>query len=648
MKTLKNMLGKTLNKWNNNLLKSPIKKDMETVIELFEMSNTLNNLILKYSYLNDMQDSEILELSDRLNKILSKSQLIFTKEYIEVIKKHEITIKLLYKIIDTEYILEDNKYHEFLKLFKGFVMRLESDIENIVEIVISQKRQEIESSIELLKSIEKGSDNKIKNIKNNIRDNLDVIESITQNKYWFNLMENKERIKYSIYKDFINLDEAILKIKEEHQNNPKTYNYMSFNDCEKLYSKVDSENIINNIYLRINGIIKPFGTISKNISESNLNYYKSNKSLLNLILSSYNLMQKQIPDLENYFDLTIKFTTVCELVNKGRENEKNVVLSRDNTYKELLECTKKLQEFTKKNYRFKYYRINEYIERILENYSEDYLYVHTAGMSKSPRYLILLYVMLVNKFMKYVKEEKEINENKLQTFEKLLNYFVSFISENLKCFSDYCIEKIIEELMNPEYIADIEKLKQIETEYTNYNLSMVDIMLKSFNTFENTNRVTPKIFNQIGIEDIRIHTEYKRFFTEIVEKFKQNYLEYTVLILDDMNFKKDNKLRITYRELYQVTQKLMTNFKILSKITSEEYLYNIEFDLKFVKDLNDKLNNNQTSKEVVYINQLGKLFSLFRSLLNNTKNINQYNKELIENIEKDVEEEIKIIIKEII
>jgi len=643
-----NLNNNNINNENNEIKEEYIKSDILDTLGLQEgITNDSNNFLIKRDFLerNDLDEINMIKddlvfkttvIDKELNAIIKENSSDLVN-YIESNKNLNNIIDKYVKIMETR-----NKYKNFLK--KNYM------INNAKLILINNKKNNLIKLKEVLKILI-GLDKHIYEIENLNNDEDNNIKEISDNLN--NIKEKVRKVKNLLINKKINIinetekNLLIYEMKGEQQLN------IQFQlNIEKLFNNSLIYEKINNLNLNIKFKETKFNLekevdIKNNLIyvDNDFSYENDNDNIFVNFLLFYNNIQNNQSRIRNILislldmlDIIIKDNAdIMELVEKLRENFKNIIIKHFEIIQNLQNCSDKI---------IKVKLLSNCYKTIMSNYYY-ILNLFKNNFGLAPKIFINLTNFIQNEMNKILKAlvlgyiHESIDEN-IQLFftnsKKIKEYMDDYLNFNKINWFEFTFDTYYEFISTYFDNKKTELLNKIKDEdwnqFVNINISFQILFNNIVKNKDNLDNMNSSVLNQ-ELDNIsnneNIHMlEYNGQKFKII-KFLLNIIQFIYESIIIFTNSKNNKLQNeTITNLYNII------YEILLK--SQQTIINSNNTI----DNNDINNNNNlriTEKEISLLSSITKvIYKILEIFLNKfpnekiTKIINNINDNCIEAI----------------
>ena len=559
-----------INNENNEIKEEYIKSDILDTLGLQDgITNDSNNFLIKRDFLERNDLDEINMIKDDLvfkTTVIDKELNAIIKENSNDLVKYIESNENLNNIIDKYVnIMETrNKYKNFLK--KNYM------INNAKLILINNKKNNLLKLKKVLKSLI-GLDKHINEIENFNNEEDNNIKEISDNLN--NIKEKIRKVKNLLVNKKINIiNEAEKNLLIYEMKGEQQLNIQFQLNIEKLFNNSLIYEKINNLNLNIKFKETKFDLekevdIKNNLIyvDNDFNYENNDDNIFVNFLLFYNNIQNNQSRIRNILislldmlDIIIKDNAdIMELVEKLRENFKNIIIKHFEIIQNLQNCSDKL---------IKVKLLSNCYKTIMSNYYY-ILNLFKKNFGLTPKIFINLTNFIQNEMNKILKA-------------LVLGFIHESIDENIQLF-----------------FTNSKKIKEYMDDYLNFNkINWFEFTFDTYYEFISTyfdNKKT-ELLNKIKDEDwnqfVNINISFQILFNNIV-KNKDN--------LDNMNSSVLNE--------------------DLDNISNNENIHLLEFDGQKFKIIKILLNIIQFIYESIIIFTNSKNNKLQNETINNLYNI---------------------------
>ena len=656
-----------INNENNEIKEEYIKSDILDTLGLQEgITNDSNDFLIKRDFLERNDLDEINMIKDDLvfkTTVIDKELNAIIKEnsndlvnYIESNKNLNNIIDKFVKIMETR-----NKYKNFLK--KNYM------INNAKLILINNKKNNLIKLKEVLKLLI-GLDKHVYEIENLNNEEDNNIKEISDNLN--NIKEKVRKVKNLLINKKINIinetekNLLIYEMKGEQQLN------IQFQlNIEKLFNNSLIYDKINNLNLNIKFKETKFNLEKEVDIKNNLIYvdndfsYENNNDniFVNFLLFYNNIQNNQsrirniLISLLDMLDIIIKDNAdIMELVEKLRENFKNIIIKHFEIIQNLQNCSDKIIKVKLLSNCYKTIMSNYYY--ILNLFKNNFglvpkIFINLTNfiqneMNKILKALVLGYIHEsidenIQLFFTNTKKIKEymddyLNFNKINWFEFTYDTYYEFISTYFDNKKTELLNKIKDEDWNQFVNINISfqiLFNNIMKNKDNLDIMNSSVLNQELDNISNNENIHMLEFNGQKFKIIKILLNIIQFIYESIIIFtnsKNNKLQnetitnlyniiYEILLkcqqtiinsnntIEDNNINNNNNLRITEKEISLLSSNTKVIFKIL------EIFLN-----KFPNEKITKIISNINNNCIEAINEL--LSQLRGNMLNELNKLN--------------------------
>ena len=656
-----------INNENNEIKEEYIKSDILDTLGLQEgITNDSNDFLIKRDFLERNDLDEINMIKDDLvfkTTVIDKELNAIIKEnsndlvnYIESNKNLNNIIDKFVKIMETR-----NKYKNFLK--KNYM------INNAKLILINNKKNNLIKLKEVLKLLI-GLDKHVYEIENLNNEEDNNIKEISDNLN--NIKEKVRKVKNLLINKKINIinetekNLLIYEMKGEQQLN------IQFQlNIEKLFNNSLIYDKINNLNLNIKFKETKFNLEKEVDIKNNLIYvdndfsYENNNDniFVNFLLFYNNIQNNQsrirniLISLLDMLDIIIKDNAdIMELVEKLRENFKNIIIKHFEIIQNLQNCSDKIIKVKLLSNCYKTIMSNYYY--ILNLFKNNFglvpkIFINLTNfiqneMNKILKALVLGYIHEsidenIQLFFTNTKKIKEymddyLNFNKINWFEFTYDTYYEFISTYFDNKKTELLNKIKDEDWNQFVNINISfqiLFNNIMKNKDNLDIMNSSVLNQELDNISNNENIHMLEFNGQKFKIIKILLNIIQFIYESIIIFtnsKNNKLQnetitnlyniiYEILLkcqqtiinsnntIDDNSINNNNNLRITEKEISLLSSNTKVIFKIL------EIFLN-----KFPNEKITKIISNINNNCIEAINEL--LSQLRGNMLNELNKLN--------------------------
>ena len=656
-----------INNENNEIKEEYIKSDILDTLGLQEgITNDSNDFLIKRDFLERNDLDEINMIKDDLvfkTTVIDKELNAIIKEnsndlvnYIESNKNLNNIIDKFVKIMETR-----NKYKNFLK--KNYM------INNAKLILINNKKNNLIKLKEVLKLLI-GLDKHVYAIENLNNEEDNNIKEISDNLN--NIKEKVRKVKNLLINKKINIinetekNLLIYEMKGEQQLN------IQFQlNIEKLFNNSLIYDKINNLNLNIKFKETKFNLEKEVDIKNNLIYvdndfsYENNNDniFVNFLLFYNNIQNNQsrirniLISLLDMLDIIIKDNAdIMELVEKLRENFKNIIIKHFEIIQNLQNCSDKIIKVKLLSNCYKTIMSNYYY--ILNLFKNNFglvpkIFINLTNfiqneMNKILKALVLGYIHEsidenIQLFFTNTKKIKEymddyLNFNKINWFEFTYDTYYEFISTYFDNKKTELLNKIKDEDWNQFVNINISfqiLFNNIMKNKDNLDIMNSSVLNQELDNISNNENIHMLEFNGQKFKIIKILLNIIQFIYESIIIFtnsKNNKLQnetitnlyniiYEILLkcqqtiinsnntIDDNSINNNNNLRITEKEISLLSSNTKVIFKIL------EIFLN-----KFPNEKITKIISNINNNCIEAINEL--LSQLRGNMLNELNKLN--------------------------
>ena len=656
-----------INNENNEIKEEYIKSDILDTLGLQEgITNDSNDFLIKRDFLERNDLDEINMIKDDLvfkTTVIDKELNAIIKEnsndlvnYIESNKNLNNIIDKFVKIMETR-----NKYKNFLK--KNYM------INNAKLILINNKKNNLIKLKEVLKLLI-GLDKHVYEIENLNNEEDNNIKEISDNLN--NIKEKIRKVKNLLVNKKINIinetekNLLIYEMKGEQQLN------IQFQlNIEKLFNNSLIYDKINNLNLNIKFKETKFNLEKEVDIKNNLIYvdndfsYENNNDniFVNFLLFYNNIQNNQsrirniLISLLDMLDIIIKDNAdIMELVEKLRENFKNIIIKHFEIIQNLQNCSDKIIKVKLLSNCYKTIMSNYYY--ILNLFKNNFglvpkIFINLTNfiqneMNKILKALVLGYIHEsidenIQLFFTNTKKIKEymddyLNFNKINWFEFTYDTYYEFISTYFDNKKTELLNKIKDEDWNQFVNINISfqiLFNNIMKNKDNLDIMNSSVLNQELDNISNNENIHMLEFNGQKFKIIKILLNIIQFIYESIIIFtnsKNNKLQnetitnlyniiYEILLkcqqtiinsnntIEDNNINNNNNLRITEKEISLLSSNTKVIFKIL------EIFLN-----KFPNEKITKIISNINNNCIEAINEL--LSQLRGNMLNELNKLN--------------------------
>ena len=625
-----NLNNNNINNENNEIKEEYIKSDILDTLGLQEgITNDSNNFLIKRDFLerNDLDEINMIKddlvfkttvIDKELNAIIKENSSDLVN-YIESNKNLNNIIDKYVKIMETR-----NKYKNFLK--KNYM------INNAKLILINNKKNNLIKLKEVLKILI-GLDKHIYEIENLNNDEDNNIKEISDNLN--NIKEKVRKVKNLLINKKINIinetekNLLIYEMKGEQQLN------IQFQlNIEKLFNNSLIYEKINNLNLNIKFKETKFNLekevdIKNNLIyvDNDFSYENDNDNIFVNFLLFYNNIQNNQSRIRNILislldmlDIIIKDNAdIMELVEKLRENFKNIIIKHFEIIQNLQNCSDKI---------IKVKLLSNCYKTIMSNYYY-ILNLFKNNFGLVPKIFINLTNFIQNEMNKILKAlvlgyiHESIDEN-IQLFftnsKKIKEYMDDYLNFNKINWFEFTFDTYYEFISTYFDNKKTELLNKIKDEdwnqFVNINISFQILFNNIVKNKDNLDNMNSSVLNQ-ELDNIsnneNIHMlEYNGQKFKII-KFLLNIIQFIYESIIIFTNSKNNKLQNeTITNLYNII------YEILLK--SQQTIINSNNTI----DNNDINNNNNlriTEKEISLLSSNTKvIFKVLEIFLNKFPN----------------------------